>query len=144
MIISMRIAIAIAVAVACAACGDDPTTPRDAAPGDGRLDAPAVVEDVHFIGRFDAMKRFAWPGSQIRTRFEGTTLSADLDDTGANDYFDVTVDGTTTTLQLQAGRHVVELVKALAPGMHDLALTRRTETFFGTTTFYGFSGAPLV
>jgi len=134
--------VAIAVVIACAACGDDGAGPRDATGGGD--DAPAVVEEIHFIGRFDATHCFAWPGSQIRTRFSGTTISADLEDTGGNNYFDVTVDRTTTTVQLASGRHTVELVNGLAAGMHDLALTRRPETFFGTTTFHGFTGAMLV
>lgn len=143
MIVSMRVALVLSLA--CAACGDDAAGPRDATTGgDTAPDAPSIVEDVHFIGRFDATHRFAWPGSQIRTRFSGTTISADLEDTGNSDYFDVTIDGATTRLQLASGRHTVALANGLAAGMHDLMLTRRTETFLGTTTVHGFSGATLV
>ncbi|HEX5061676.1 MAG TPA: GDSL-type esterase/lipase family protein [Kofleriaceae bacterium] len=132
-----------ALCLALAACGDDAMTPT----GDGSMPTPdsppAVVEDIHFIGRFDAMHRFAWPGSQIRTRFEGTTISIDLDDSGMS-YYDVTIDGTTTTVHPASGRHMLALASGLPAGMHDLAFSRRTESFFGIATFYGFSGATLI
>ena len=64
------------------ACGDSAAVIDgaigDDAPPDG---PPPVLEDVHFIGRFDDMKRFQWPGTEIRTRFAGTEISIELSET---------------------------------------------------------------
>jgi lysophospholipase L1-like esterase len=130
------------VVVALGACGGNRNTPADTGvAGDA---PPPIVEPVHLIGRFDAEQRFAWPGTQIATRFAGTSIDLELSDTGASDYFDITLDGTTTVLQTMAGPHVYPLATGLAEGEHDLVVTRRTEAFWGTSTFHGFPGATLV
>jgi lysophospholipase L1-like esterase len=127
--------------MASAACGQSERLGDDAAHTDEAIDAN--LAGAHFIGRFDTMRRFAWPGSQIRTRFAGTTISVDLTDSGEN-VFDVTIDGATTTIHPRAGRSVIVLANQLADGLHELVLTRRTESLWGTTTFHGFIGSPLL
>lgn len=137
--------------LATAACGggSDPHPAELDAPGaaDGMQpggDAPAVMlEDLHFIGRFDADRRFAWPGSQIAATFDGTAIGIDLEDTGG-DWFDVTIDGATQVLRPSAGRGTYEVGTALAAGEHTIALVKRTESFVGTSRFHGFTGATLV
>src|SRR5262245_9023204 len=128
-------------AIVLAACGGGSSKK----PGAASDEAPAaVVEDIHFIGRFDAMHRFAWPGSAIATRFSGTQIAVDLADAGMN-WFEVTIDGVVgTPLQPTANRATYMLASGLADGAHDLVLARRTETSFGTTTFYAFPGATLI
>lgn len=113
----------------------------DDAPSDG---PPPILEQVHRIGRFDAMDRFQWPGTEVRTRFAGTEISIELSETGPN-YFEVTLDGAKLTpLHTQSGRHTYPLASGLADGEHDLRVARRTEGFFGVTTFHGFPSATLV
>ena len=120
--------------------GDDGGVSGDA-PVDG---PPPIVEDIHRIGRFDAMQRFQWPGTEIRTRFAGTEISIELSETGAS-YFEVTVDGVRQTpLHTASGRRVYPLATGLSAGEHDLRVARRTEGFFSVTTFHGFPGATLV
>ncbi|MDZ7623453.1 MAG: hypothetical protein U5J96_03270 [Ignavibacteriaceae bacterium] len=50
---------------------------------------------IEYIGRFDFSNpksvRFDWPGTQIRTKFEGTSCSIKLKD-GNNDY-NIFIDG---------------------------------------------------
>ena len=127
--------------------------PADAAAGAdsaaGGADSGAgPVADVHFIGRFDtsdpAGPRFAWPGSAIRARFDGSGLTVRLDDGGMN-LFDVLVDGAAgPVLAPAAGAGDYVVAAGLAPGPHDVAVVRRTESFFGPTQFLGFPGATLV
>jgi lysophospholipase L1-like esterase len=135
----------IALAV-CAACGGgsnaslDATSSRDSA----AVDAQVVLEEVHLIGRFDQTNRFAWPGTQIVTRFDGTAIAVELDD-GGQSWLEITIDGTARApLQLGAGRATYMLATGLAAGTHDLVIARRTESFFGPTTFFGFPGATLI
>jgi lysophospholipase L1-like esterase len=134
----------LALLVALAACGggggaddgDDDGPPPDAEVG--------VMEDVHLIGRFDAQQRFAWPGSAILTRFEGTNLTVQLVEENGPNQYDVTVDGTTTVLVTGGGDQTYPIATGLAAGAHDVAIARRTESFFGITRFAGFSGGTLV
>lgn len=123
---------------------------RDAAdvPDDAGQDAaPGPTELVHFIGRFDDdgdTKRFAWPGTSIATRFDGTDLTIRLDDGGAN-LFEVTIDGEAQpVLETTAGEADYAIATGLAAGPHDVVVARRTESFFGATRFVSFSGATLV
>jgi lysophospholipase L1-like esterase len=124
-------------------CGHAPARAIDAALVDAA--PPGVVEDIHFIGRFSPAMAFAWPGTQIRTRFSGTELAVALSDT-ATDLFEVTIDGVVAAppLQTMAGSHTYPLATGLAPGEHDVVLAKRTESNQGTVTFGGFSGSPLV
>jgi lysophospholipase L1-like esterase len=121
------------------------TPDRDGAIGDDTPDGPpAILEQVHRIGRFDATDRFQWPGTELRTRFSGTEISVELSETGPN-YFEVTIDGAQTApLHTQSGRHTYMLATALSNGEHDVRVARRTEGFFGITTFHGFPNATLV
>ncbi len=110
----------------------------------GTPDANVVLEQIHYLGRFDATHRFAWPGSAIGARFDGTTISAQLDDGGQN-WFTVSIDGgAPTLLHATAGSNSYVLASGLTAGPHDVLIRRRTESFFGITTFQGFSGATLV
>jgi lysophospholipase L1-like esterase len=126
--------------VALAACGGGPSSGDDVIAPDAE---PAPTAEVHRIGRFDADGRFAFPGSQLRTRFSGTTLGLRLAETGANHY-DVSIDGEVRTLVTSAGEQDYPLGAGLPDGAHDVIVTRRSESFFGTTRFVGFSGGALV
>jgi lysophospholipase L1-like esterase len=125
------------------ACGHDPAHPNDAA-ADGATTDAAPLEAIHYVGRFDAQHRAAWPGSAVHTRFTGTDLMVELADTGTN-WFEVTVDGVALApLVTHAGDRAYPIATGLAAGDHDLVLAKRTESFQGTVTFAGFPGATLV
>ncbi len=104
--------------------------------------AQGELAEVHLVGRFDPDGRFGWPGSQIRARFEGSSIGLRLDDTGENQ-FDVDIDGDVSVLSTTAGQTSRTLV-AQGAGEHTVIVTRRSESLFGTTAFGGFSGATLV
>ncbi|MEO8901972.1 MAG: SGNH/GDSL hydrolase family protein [Polyangiaceae bacterium] len=94
-----------------------------------------------FIGRFDssdaAAPVFAWSGTAISLRFQGTAISATLSD-GGNNVFEVVVDGKHSVLSTQAGTRTYGLATGLDSGAHELLLYRRSEAFLGATTFNGF------
>lgn len=103
---------------------------------------------LHLIGRFDLSPptplRFTWPGSEIRTRFSGSSISVQLTESAPN-RFDVFVDGVAQPLlSTLAGPQTYVLASGLAAGPHDLVLTRRSESFFGVTQLLGFPGATLI
>ena len=86
------------------------------------------------------------PGAAVHgvARFEGTELSVSLDGTGS-DHLDVEIDGAVVdVLTPSAGSGTYVLASGLTAGQHDVAITRRTESFFGITRFRGFSGGTLV
>lgn len=133
--------------LALAACGRDGAAVRDGgvAGAEQRLDAPpAVMEDIHFVGRFDAAHQFAWPGSTIATRIWGTDVKLDLLDGGSN-FYEITIDGVAQPpLDADAGRHTYTLANGLPAGEHDVVVARRTESFFGVSQVFGFPTATLV
>lgn len=120
---------------------------QDARPGtsDAGIDASsAPLADFHRIGRFDAADRFAWPGTAIAARFDGAQISVRLDDSGV-DWFAVEIDGEAAPpFQATAGEQDYLLADGLSDGPHDLVLSRRTESFVGTSRFLGLSGARLI
>ncbi len=98
-----------------------------------------------FIGRFDTSKPsapvFEWSGSAISLRFQGTAIGVTLTD-GTSDVFEVIVDGKQTVVPTTGGTTKYTLASGLADGPHDVLLYRRTEAFFGDTTFGGFDVDP--
>jgi lysophospholipase L1-like esterase len=94
---------------------------------------------VRFVGRMDQSEtdvtKFAWSGSGVLFRFEGTDASVSLDDSAQ--FFTVVVDGTTSVLATTKGKQTYPLATGLPAGTHEVRLYRRTEASFGTTKFYG-------
>jgi len=130
------------------------TTPEGGASGDGAAPEDPGPPAVRFVGRFDtsdpAGPLCAWPGCRIVARFEGTAVSAKLDEKnedwqiGAPSEWDVTIDGVTRPkLVLQPGVHTYALAKDLAPGPHVVELYKRSEAQNGSTQFlaYDFGAA---
>ncbi|HWZ91414.1 MAG TPA: SGNH/GDSL hydrolase family protein [Polyangiaceae bacterium] len=106
--------------------------------------APGPV-GPRFIGRFDMTNPnapiFEWSGTAISLRFKGTAIGVTLSD-GASNVFEVILDGKHTVVPSIAGSNKYALGTGLSDGPHDLLLYRRTEAFFGDTTFGGFDIDP--
>lgn len=100
----------------------------------GTATAPAV----RFIGRMDkrdaAGPRFAWSGSGVVARFDGTSVGVKL--TG-NQQYTVVVDGTVRP-KLVSTSGTTPIVQGLAAGVHVVELYRRTEASQGEAQFLGF------
>jgi lysophospholipase L1-like esterase len=98
-----------------------------------------------FIGRFDMSKPtapvFEWSGAAISLRFTGTEIGVTLTD-GASNVFEVIIDGKQTVVPSISGTNKYMLATGLTNGPHDLLLYRRTEAFWGDTTFGGFDIDP--
>jgi lysophospholipase L1-like esterase len=127
---------------ATAACGSSTSN----LPRDGSLEPDAAAGELAEIhrtgGRFDGDGAFAWPGTTIRTRFAGTEIALEMEDSGGNQ-FEVWIDGEAQPVLLGA-TCTTTLASGLADGEHDLVITRRTESFFGPTRIVGFPGATLI
>jgi len=124
---------------------NDSSAPNDVTmnPIDASMTMDAGVADIHLIGRFDlsdpSAPAFAFSGTAIVTRFNGTGIAADLE-TGGSDAFAVVVDNQPAkTVKPPQGRGVRTLATGLPQGAHDLAIYKRTESFVGTVKFHGFS-----
>lgn len=108
--------------------------------GGGSGGGSAATPEVAFVGRVDRSEagvvKFAWSGSAIRFRFEGTEATVSLDDNGR--FFTVVVDGQLgPTLATSSGPGSYKVASDLAPGEHEVSLYRRTEASFGPTRFLG-------
>ncbi len=125
------------------AMSDTSPNPQDSAV-DSANDGPAqTVAPVHFYGRFDttdpAHPLFAYPGSAIATRWNGTGIDVVLEDQGQN-WFDVIVDnGAPVALKTGNGKTLFTLAQNLSAGLHDVLIVKRTEGFVGTVRFGGFT-----
>lgn len=90
------------------------------------------------VGRFDISQpgqaRFTWPGSALEFRFEGTAARIAMASTGRI-RFQVDVDGVSRDLWVEAGNAVYSLVSDLTPGVHQLRVTRLTESFAIVSAF---------
>jgi lysophospholipase L1-like esterase len=97
--------------------------------------ASALAQDVRVLGRSipDASGGFAiqWPGSGFEARFQGTTITASIEDYGQNS-FNVEVDRKISRLDLMPGTHMYTLFTG-AGGDHTIRITRRTSANAGIT-----------
>lgn len=122
----------------------------DADAGDADVDVPPPdpATFVRYEGRFDrsveGQARFAWSGSAIHARFEGSEIHAAFNAPGVGGnggaQLEVLIDGVTQPkVSLVWGDQSYKLAEALPPGPHELELILRTEAEFGVVTFKGFS-----
>ncbi|HVH48081.1 MAG TPA: GDSL-type esterase/lipase family protein [Labilithrix sp.] len=163
--------------LAIAACASDATTahggPADASSNDGRgigdpTDAPTSSDGapiyvdagppaVEFIGRFDtrdpAGPKCGWPGCRILARFEGTSVSVELDEIdedwmdGVPSEWDVALDHVwKDKIVTTPGTKTYPIASGLAAGPHEVELYKRSETQNGITQFrsFDFGGGKLI
>lgn len=131
-----------------ASSADAPNERSDTPALDGGDDATTVVAaGVRWMGRVDTIDpnapRFAWTGAGFAAQFSGTSVSVDL----ANDdayFFQVVVDGQKgERFQAAKGRATRTVSTGLAAGTHTLELYREIEGYYGTSQFFGITGAAL-
>jgi hypothetical protein len=128
--------------------GDGATTVDGAVPDAGPPEAGAPPE-VQLIGRFTASDgtgpSFAFPGSRLVARFNGTAATVKLSQTdgfsGGPSYFNVVVDGTVQAAPIAvtgAGQSYA-VASGLAPGVHTVEVEKRTEPNLGVVRYEGFT-----
>jgi lysophospholipase L1-like esterase len=137
------------------------TTISPASPADAREVAPKVaaavpgrttttaegerlpLAHVRTIGRFASDRdglRFAWSGSALAVRFEGTALRVRLRDEGKHgmNAFQVLVDGEPRkVLRTSKERDLYDVVTDLPAGVHDVVMEKRTEARVGEMVLLG-------
>jgi lysophospholipase L1-like esterase len=111
--------------------------------------APPIDLGVRFVGRVDGCDptgvRFAWSGSGLVAKFQGTGASLRLKD--QPNQYTVLVDGIVgPTLKTTSGEALYPLATALAAGEHVVEVYRRTEASSGNTLVLGIQveGGQLV
>ncbi len=99
--------------------------------------------NIQYSGRWNfdnpSEPTVSWQGSTILIKFDGTSISADINAGTGIEYFRVIVDGVANSdvLQMRKNRRTYLLADNLSPGEHTIILMK--ETFYTTkTTFYGF------
>jgi lysophospholipase L1-like esterase len=86
---------------------------------------------------------FAYPGVSIKTRFEGTSIDAELVEYGSGtpsntNYFNAIIDGGIPTIvRLSKSQQRYTIASGLTNGIHTLELFKRTESNVGIVAFKG-------
>lgn len=100
---------------------------------------------IQYTGRIDFDNPnapvFYWPGTYLKAKFLGTSLTIKLDDETGENYYNVFLDGDfehPTIIDCEKGFSDYPVFDQLADGEHTVCLFRRTEGFSGPTTFLGF------
>lgn len=101
------------------------------------LAGAAHAQNVRILGRseLDPTGGFSiqWPSSGFEANFNGTTLTAVINDWGSN-WYNVEVDGVVTPLGLEEGTQSYVLFSG-PRGSHTIRVTRRTGASVGITRF---------
>lgn len=109
------------------------------------LDRPFETDGgIEYVGRFDWSAprgpRFSFPGTQIRMRIEGSGADIKIAEPKGNNLFFVTVDGGAPRLfHPRAGEHAYTVAEGLSPGIHEIVLYKRTESFWEPVQFLGIA-----
>ncbi|MBC8066866.1 MAG: SGNH/GDSL hydrolase family protein [Deltaproteobacteria bacterium] len=131
------------------ATGPSTTAPTTTAPNTTTVDDTGESGDssetgidpgppaVHYVGRYDdsdpSRVRLGWSGVGFVVRFDGTGVTARIDDAGQ--YMTVVIDGEQqANLVTAGGEQDFVIATGLPAGEHVVEVYRRTEGSFGVTT----------
>jgi hypothetical protein len=103
---------------------------------------PAADPRFRYEGRFDFSDTNSpvviWQASRISIDFEGNTLGLDFANAKGQCFFNATVDGSNTVVEIREGKSAQTATLAgFAPGRHHLVLFKRSEADAGTVRFRG-------
>jgi hypothetical protein len=92
------------------------------------------------IGKADSeAAELYWSGTSVKINFEGTAVSALLQDERGENYYNVVIDGDSVNiLRPDASLRYYTVASDLPEGKHTLELFKRTEYDRGKTRFHGF------
>ncbi|WP_437586401.1 SGNH/GDSL hydrolase family protein [Sorangium sp. So ce1000] len=124
--------------------GQEPGTTTSSTSGGGG--GSPSGDTIRFVGRFDTTQaegpRFSWAGSEIVTRFSGTSISVRFNDVSTpaqSNFFQVVIDGESKgVLKVNNQEKLYKVAEGLPDGEHDLVLHRRTEPLVGVSQFLEF------
>jgi hypothetical protein len=98
--------------------------------------------NVYYEGRIlykDTAAILSWPGTSVSLQFEGTSISAILQDMDTANYYNVIIDGRPIAkVHTLKERKSFILTSGLPEGKHSVQLFKLTEWDKGKTLFYGF------
>ncbi|NPA35259.1 MAG: SGNH/GDSL hydrolase family protein [Chlorobi bacterium] len=104
---------------------------------------PFNSDNIYYQGRIDTSKNHAdlmWSGTSATVRFNGTEVTAILDDEKGANYFNVIIDNDSIrVIHLSEGKKTYTLADGLPFGTHTVKLFKRTEWDKGTTKLYSLS-----
>lgn len=107
---------------------------------------PATDAGYVYTGRIDFANASApyltWPGSSVKARFSGESLSVTLKDDNGKNYYNVIVDGNDAfpfVIEAKQGEHTYWISNTLGAGEHTVEIYKRTEGEEGGTHFLGIS-----
>ena len=111
---------------------------------------PANDANIQYTGRIDfsipTQPKYAYPGVSIKAMFNGTGISATINDYGAGgasttNYYKVFIDGAIYTEQLKmlSGENTYVLASNLSLADHTVELMKITEGASGKSSFKGFT-----
>jgi hypothetical protein len=99
---------------------------------------PNISYEGRILYRTDAAE-LSWPGTSATIQFEGTTVSAVLQDLDTANYYNVIVDNQVISkIHTKKQKKSYMLASGLSEGKHQVQLFKRTEWDKGKTLFYGF------
>ncbi len=104
---------------------------------------PADNPNIEYAGRIDFSNpkapRYAYSGVSIRASFQGTSISAILEDEKSENQYLVIIDKVVTKrFVVSKGNQTYPLATNLANNIHEIELYKLTEELCGKTTFLGF------
>jgi len=132
---------ALAIA-ALAGCASDPNyggldatppPPPDGGANPAQPPAGVVAAGVRWFGRVDTttyagQPRFSWSGTGFVAAFSGTSLAAEMTNSGAAPFFKTVIDGAPqAAFKAATGSGTYMLATGLTAGMHTVELYRQTE-----------------
>ena len=102
------------------------------------FDNSKLAYEGRIVYREDAAE-LSWPGTSVTMQFEGTGVSAILQDLDTANYYNVIVDGEVISkIHTDSVKQSYQLASGLSEGKHTVQLFKRTEWDKGKTLFYGF------
>lgn len=108
---------------------------------------PNITYEGRINYRADAAE-LSWPGTSATINFEGTSVTAILQDLDTANYYNVIIDNRVVSkINTEKEKKSYVLASGLADGKHQVQLFKRTEWDKGKTLFYGFQlpdGAKLL
>ncbi len=108
--------------------------------------------EIRYRGRWDVRQkagpRCQWSDAGFQFRFKGSSANVVINDLGTSNMFEVVVDGKPASVIEDAhGQHTYQVCSFARPGVHNIALYKRTEAFFGIAQLDGLqlsTGAKLL
>ena len=103
---------------------------------------PASDPRFRYEGRFEFSDTNSpvviWQASRISIDFEGNTLGLNFDNAKGQCFFNATVDGSNTVVEIREGKPAQPaMLTGFGPGRHHLVLFKRSEADAGTVCFRG-------